>query len=237
MKGCLAVVGGIVVLIVIAMLAFGGYLGFKGYKAMEQFSTDMSRVEETSNVSFPFTAPPVSKLDPTRTALAFAIREKVSASLAEAAAGAEAAAKDKNLKGAFDMMTEFGDAFVGLPGRLEVELQTGKMSLAEYFWIVNTAHGSVFAAADQGDPSAKELESKLIATMKAPGMEFGPGGKKQAESFDDFRARMKASLIQFDGSSLGVIRGCGERYPGNRAEIMVDGITLEYQRLKRLNTK
>jgi hypothetical protein len=219
MKGCLAVIGGLVILVVLVVIGAGGYFAKKMMDFGKEVEASFVQLEQT-NVDHPFVRPATSRIEPERLDAVLALRERVvdpsRESLAEFERLQSGAATD--VSDAIDAVKRLLGTMKQLPLSLERELRGEKMSFAEYVWILDTAYGSVFTAADRGNPLAKELETRLRAALidkKAP-------GNRMEEKYQTFRNRTKASLNDLDDATVAAVLGNGERLVGDGAPVVFD---------------
>jgi hypothetical protein len=217
MKGCLAVVGGLVVLVILVVVGFGGYFAKKAYDFGKEIEAAFTQLEATDS-DFPFVAPANSKLDPQRLDAVLAARDRVARSSSEMLSKFEKMERDGNMEGFMDAMKEMMGSMKKMPADLEAELRAIKMSYKEYVWTVDTAYGTIFAAADQGNPVAVELAKQIEASIVDAKM---PGGKSE-EKFRTFRDRTKASLVQLDPATCDLVLARGQLMTGDKAYSMFD---------------
>jgi hypothetical protein len=217
MKGCLAVVGGIVVIGIIVIVGGGVWFGTKMAKFSKEIEAAFAQLDST-NQDFPFAKPATSQLDPGRLDTVLAIRSRVAQGSRAVMQQFEQIERSGDVSEAFDAMKDMFAEMKTVPQNLETELRAARISYDEFVWTVDTAYGTVFAAADQGNPqaveAAKQIESMIVdATM--------PGAKSE-EKFASFRNRAKASLIALDPATLDIVLARKEQLAGDKAYTMFD---------------
>ncbi len=218
MKGCLAVVGGIVVVGLILMIGFCSYVVKKSIDVSKELEASFKQLE-TTNKDFPFTKPPTSKLDAAKLDQVIAIRSRV----AQGASDTLKSFQDLENGGRPDvgeMIDTFKDAIEKMkhiPIELETELRAIRMSFDEYVWTLDTAYGTIFKAADKGNTAAAELAKSIhgqIVDTKA----LGP---KSEETFNTFRNRTMA-IVDLDPATLDLVMARKGALTGEKASLLFD---------------
>lgn len=196
MKGCLAVVGVLLVLGIVVLVGGGFWVGKKFMEAGAAIQASFTVLEKT-DADFPFTRPTDSRLNSERLDSVLAIRSK----LVEAARPNLTKFEQIENEESNDILGAFKESIAVMtqvPLDLEKELRLAQMSISEFLWTLDTVFGTVFAAADRGEARAVELAAKIETTFK-PQDSANP---ELAKQFSEFRNRAKASLVAFDEASF-----------------------------------
>lgn len=217
MKGCLAVVGGLVVLGILIVVGGGIWFGTKMAKFGEEVEASFAQLEST-NQDFVFTTPTNSQLDATKLDTVLAIRGRVANSSRDVMKKFEDIERQGDVSGAIDAMKEMFAAMKSVPLALETELRAARISYKEFVWTVDTAYGTVFAAADQGHPQAAEIAKEVQSMIVDSKM---PGGKSE-QKYSTFRDRTKASLVALDPATLELVLARKDALSGDKAFTMFD---------------
>ncbi len=214
MKGCLVVLA--IGVVLIALLGAGTcVVGQPLVESAQDYDAGISKVESSTDEMFPFTPTPETSLTAERFGQALRVREAMNKAL-DSEAGAlldfvhghlELHEGLKQLRGAYGTGRK---ALVEVPLLLERELTAARMSLRELAWIVETAYGHVFAAADRGDARAKAIDEQLLAIAGDRSL----GADASLDILDRFRNRCEASIDALDPRALEIILAAGERFPG-----------------------
>lgn len=217
MKGCLAVVGGIVVLGIIVVIGGGVWFGTKMAKFGEEMEAAFAQLDVT-NKDFPFAKPATSQLEAGKLDTVLAIRSRVAQGSRQVMQKFEEIEKSGDVSDAFDAMKDMFAEMKTVPQNLETELRAARISYDEFVWTVDTAYGSIFAAADQGHPQAVEAAKQIEAMIVDAKM---PGAKSE-EKFATFRNRAKASLVALDPATLDLVLARKDQLTGDKSFTMFD---------------
>jgi hypothetical protein len=218
MKGCLAVVGGLVVVGLLLMVGFCGYFVKKGMDIQKELQASFAQLDLT-NRDFPFRKPATSRLEPAQL-------EKVLAMRARVAQGASATLKqfqemergeNQDFRKIVDQIKEGVETLKRVPIDLEQELRSAKLSFDEYVWTLDTAYGTIFKAADKGNPEAvtvaKAVEDQLV-DRRTP-------GRRAEQNFVMFKNRTMAA-VDLDPSTVETVLQHRDALVGDVAALYLD---------------
>lgn len=171
MKGCLAVVGVLALLLVVLFAGCTGYFVYKGHQYGQKHEDALARLV-TTNSAHPFTPPEDGRLDASRFAVYLEARSGATGPVEAMFARTGELEQMDEETGFFEAMsTAFGavkgiaQAVLEAPQALADSLAAQQMSFAEYDWINGVVHATIERAAEDGEEAATALEEAITATF------------------------------------------------------------------------
>jgi hypothetical protein len=228
MKGCLAFVGALVVLVLLLGGGCVGYFAYQGKQVAERMDAGTKRLGEI-DAKYPFAAAADAKLQPDRFARFVKIRGAMVVKTSKVFEDLKSIGRDgdsgffSTMKQAFGAMKGMITAMADAPAELATQLDAGQMSFAEYRWATSRMHGTLIAAAKAGNAEAQALNDAFEDGMR----DLEQGNGKNEKKLTDVRAELAAAYPTFDPQELALILSMKDQLVADSPGFLVDMFAIE----------
>lgn len=226
MKGCLAFVGAIVLLVLVLGGGCVGYVAYQGKQMGEKMEAGKQRLDAV-DAKFPFTPAADAKLTNDRFARYVKIRSSMVAKTTKVFDDLKAVGSEDS--GFFGGIKKFAGAMKGMfaamadaPAELATLLEQGEMSFAEYRWSTSRMHGTLIAAAKAGNAEAQTLNTAFENSLR----EFEHGNQND-KKIGDVRDELAAAYPTFDPQELALILSMKDQLQAESPGFLVDVFAIE----------
>ena len=229
MKGCLAVVGGIVLLIVLLFSGCTGFVIYKGHQASERHDVAMARLS-ASNTTYAFTPPEDDHLDAERFERWLEARRGSTGpfeSLFAEASGLEKLGEDGEV-GFFEAISAgigavkgITQAIIRAPGAVADSLDEQEMSFAEYNWTTEIVHATIERANEDGEEAATAMSDAIDALLE------GVQATINEDEFDRDRLGDLADRIEeWNPENMALLATHADAIVSDATVLLVDALTV-----------
>ncbi|MBI4879035.1 MAG: hypothetical protein HY812_05155 [Planctomycetes bacterium] len=227
MKGCLAVIGVIALLVVLALVAGVGFFACQGSRAVKEMEAAFARLEET-NARFPFSPPADGLLSEERLQRFLTVREQslppIQRFIEECERLEDRDARKEGVLAAvravFGSLRGALQAFREVPLRLDASLREEGQSLAEYLWITETVHATLIRAYEQGNADAQALVEDIDERLG----ERKAGFDEDAASYGSLRAALATRESSWNPENLALVLSHAEALVREPYAILLDAV-------------
>ncbi|MFG0316157.1 MAG: hypothetical protein ACF8XB_02695 [Planctomycetota bacterium JB042] len=230
MKGCLAVVGVLTLLLVVLIAGCTGFVMYKGHELGQEHELALARLRQTNSAAF--AAPEDGLLAEDRLATWFRVRGEAVAPLDRMFSKAQDLKRMEDgdvgffegVSAAFGAVKGIAKSVMEVPGALATGLEGAGMSFDEYAWINGVVHATVRRAARAGEEPAVAMADAIDKSfdsveMRSEGKEFDP------ERLD----RLEDRISEWKPENLALISARAQDLTASPALLMLDVFALNME--------